>query len=75
MGTEDIARITQLIDRVRAGRTIVLVEHNLSVVANLSDRITVLQRGKVLVEGSYEEVRHDQRVIDAYLGGGAAAHA
>lgn len=73
MGTEDVARMTQLIGRVRAGRTIVLVEHNLSVVANLSDRITVLQRGKVLVEGSYAEVRSDQRVIDAYLGGGARA--
>jgi branched-chain amino acid transport system ATP-binding protein len=76
MGTEDIGRISQLIGRVKAGRTIVLVEHNLSVVADLSDRITVLQRGKVLVEGSYAEVRADQRVIDAYLGGGGApAHA
>ena len=75
MGTEDVIRITQLIARVREGRTVVLVEHNLSVVANLSDRITVLQRGKVLVEGTYDEVRRDERVIDAYLGGGAAAHA
>jgi branched-chain amino acid transport system ATP-binding protein len=75
MGTEDIGRITKLIGRVREGRTIVLVEHNLRVVADLSDRITVLQRGKVLVEGSYEEVRRDPRVIDAYLGGGAGAHA
>jgi len=71
MGTEDVARVTQLIGRVRAGRTVVLVEHNLSVVANLSDRITVLQRGRTLVEGTYAEVRSDQRVIDAYLGGGA----
>ena len=75
MATEDVVRITKLIGRVRAGRTIVLVEHNLSVVADLSDRITVLQRGKVLVEGTYSEVRADQRVIDAYLGGGAGAHA
>jgi branched-chain amino acid transport system ATP-binding protein len=75
MGTEDVGRIAQLIGRVKAGRTIVLVEHNLSVVADLSDRITVLQRGKVLVEGTYAEVRADQRVIDAYLGGGAGAHA
>jgi branched-chain amino acid transport system ATP-binding protein len=75
MGTEDVGRISQLIGRVAKGRTVVLVEHNLSVVADLSNRITVMQRGKVLVEGTYQEVRADQRVIDAYLGGGAAAHA
>ncbi len=75
MGTEDVGRIAHLIGRVKAGRTIVLVEHNLSVVADLSDRITVLQRGKVLVEGTYAAVRADQRVIDAYLGGGAGVHA
>jgi branched-chain amino acid transport system ATP-binding protein len=72
MGTEDVGRISQLIGRVAKGRTVVLVEHNLSVVADLSDRITVLQRGKVLVEGTYDEVRADQSVIDAYLGGGGA---
>jgi branched-chain amino acid transport system ATP-binding protein len=70
MGPEDIVRIASAIGRVRAGRTIVLVEHNLSVVADLSDRITVLQRGRVLVEGTYAAVRADQRVVDAYLGGG-----
>jgi branched-chain amino acid transport system ATP-binding protein len=75
MGTEDVGRIAQLIARVKADRTIVLVEHNLSVVADLSDRITVLQRGRVLVEGTYAEVRADRRVIDAYLGGGAGVHA
>ena len=75
MGAEDVGRIARLIGRVRTGRTIVLVEHNLSVVADLSDRITVMQRGKVLVEGSYAEVRGDARVIDAYLGGGAGTHA
>ncbi|GAC1566886.1 MAG: ABC transporter ATP-binding protein [Vulcanimicrobiaceae bacterium] len=73
MGNEDVGRITALIARCRAGRTIVLVEHNVSVVSDLSDRITVLQRGRVLVEGTYAEVRADARVIDAYLGGGAAA--
>jgi branched-chain amino acid transport system ATP-binding protein len=75
MGTEDVGRISQLIGRIAAGRTVVLVEHNLSVVADLSQRITVLQRGKVLVEGSYAQVRSDARVIDAYLGGGAGSHA
>jgi branched-chain amino acid transport system ATP-binding protein len=69
MGSEDVGRISQLIGRVAKGRTIVLVEHNLSVVADLSDTITVLQRGKVLVEGPYERVRTDRRVIGAYLGG------
>jgi branched-chain amino acid transport system ATP-binding protein len=75
MGAEDVGRITKLIARVREGRTIVLVEHNLRVVADLSDRITVLQRGKILAEGTYAEVRRDARVVDAYLGGGAGAHA
>jgi len=75
MGTEDVGRMTKLIGRIRTGRTIVIVEHNLSVVADLSDCITVLQRGKVLVEGPYADVRRDPRVIDAYLGGGAGAHA
>jgi branched-chain amino acid transport system ATP-binding protein len=64
-----------LIGTVAKGRTVVLVEHNLNVVAELAQRITVLQRGKVLVEGTYEQVHGDQRVIDAYLGGGAAARA
>jgi branched-chain amino acid transport system ATP-binding protein len=71
MGSADVVRVSRLIGRVSRGRTVVLVEHNLSVVADLSDRITVLQRGKVLVEGTYATVRDDQRVIDAYLGGGA----
>lgn len=73
MGTEDIGRTVALIGRIRADRTIVLVEHNLRVVADLSERITVLQRGRVLVEGSYAEVRADARVVDAYLGGGGHA--
>ena len=69
MGTEDIGRVTALIRTIAATRTVVLVEHNLRVVAELCDRITVLQRGRVLVEGSYAEIRTDQRVVDAYLGG------
>jgi branched-chain amino acid transport system ATP-binding protein len=68
MGAEDIDRTIALIRQVRAGRTVVLVEHNMSVVANLADRVTVLQRGTVLVEGGYAEVRADSRVITAYLG-------
>jgi branched-chain amino acid transport system ATP-binding protein len=72
MGNEDIARVVELVRDVAKGRTVMLVEHNLRVVADLSDRITVLQRGKVLVDGTYDEVRNDRRVIDAYLGGGHA---
>jgi branched-chain amino acid transport system ATP-binding protein len=53
---------------VRADRTIVLVEHNMKVVGDLTDRVTVLQFGKILAEGPYEEVRNDPRVITAYLG-------
>jgi len=68
MGAEDISRTIELIRRVRPGRTVVLVEHNMSVVKNLADRVTVLQRGTVLVEGGYAEVRADPRVITAYLG-------
>ncbi|GAC1540745.1 MAG: ABC transporter ATP-binding protein [Candidatus Velthaea sp.] len=69
MGAEDIGRVTELIRSIARGRTVVLVEHNLSVVSSLCDRMTVLQRGAVLVEGRYDEIRTDRRVIDAYLGG------
>nr|WP_254007780.1 ABC transporter ATP-binding protein [Rhizobium sp. L1K21] len=69
MGHEDIEPITELIRKVSRDRTIVIVEHNLSVVSTLSDRITVLQAGQVLMEGNYAEVSSDERVIAAYLGG------
>ncbi|MFL5077741.1 MAG: ABC transporter ATP-binding protein [Microvirga sp.] len=68
MGHEDIDRTAQLIRRVSANRTILMVEHNLSVVERLSDRITVLARGKVLAEGDYAAVSKDPRVIEAYIG-------
>ncbi|MEX3009105.1 ABC transporter ATP-binding protein [Hoeflea sp. TYP-13] len=68
MGREDVARITALIREVSGGRTILMVEHNLGVVAELCDRITVLQRGAILTEGSYEEVSCDPRVKEAYMG-------
>lgn len=70
MGVEDIDRTIALVRRIAAGRTIVLVEHNLRVVADLCDRITVMQRGRILTEGAYDDVRNDERVIAAYLGGG-----
>jgi branched-chain amino acid transport system ATP-binding protein len=68
MGHEDIDRISALIKRISAKYTILMVEHNLSVVANLSDIITVLTRGRVLAEGSYSELSRDERVKEAYLG-------
>ena len=68
MGHEDIGRVTELIQRVSKNRTILMVEHNLSVVENLSDTITVLQRGSVLAEGSYETVSHNPQVLEAYVG-------
>ena len=72
MGHEDIDRIGALIKSVAANRTVLMVEHNLSVVANLSDRITVLTRGRVLAEGDYETVSADPDVREAYLGVGHA---
>jgi branched-chain amino acid transport system ATP-binding protein len=72
MGNEDIERISALIRSVAASRTVLMVEHNLSVVATLSDRITVLTRGRVLAEGNYEEVSANPEVREAYLGVGHA---
>jgi branched-chain amino acid transport system ATP-binding protein len=68
MTETDVARIVALIKTLRAGRTILMVEHNLSVVSGLSDRITVLTRGRILAEGDYETVSNHPDVISAYLG-------
>ena len=70
MGTEDVARISELIRRDAKNRTVLMVEHNLSVVASLSDRITVLARGEVLAEGTYAEVSANPAVVEAYMGTG-----
>ena len=75
MGAEDIAQAAQLIRRAARGRTVLMVEHNLSVVADLCDRITVLARGEVLAEGDYAEVSRNPRVVEAYLGQGTHTHA
>lgn len=72
MANEDIDRISSLIRSAAASRTVLMVEHNLSVVASLSDRITVLARGRVLAEGCYETVSADPLVREAYLGVGHA---
>jgi branched-chain amino acid transport system ATP-binding protein len=68
MTHEDVERIVALIRRVRAGRTILMVEHNLSVVQGLCDTITVLTRGSVLAEGDYATVSRNPDVVAAYLG-------
>lgn len=68
MGHEDVDRVTQLIKKVSAGRTILMVEHNMNVVAGISDCISVLQRGAVLAEGSYAEVSANPAVMEAYMG-------
>jgi branched-chain amino acid transport system ATP-binding protein len=70
MAHEDVGRITQLIRKVKADRTVLMVEHNLSVVADLCDVITVMQRGRVLAEGSYDEVSDNPEVREAYMGTG-----
>ncbi|MGH6959517.1 MAG: ABC transporter ATP-binding protein, partial [Dongiaceae bacterium] len=72
MGHEDIDRIAGLIRKVAADRTVLMVEHNLGVVADLSDTITVLARGEVIAEGSYDRVSRDPAVIQAYMGAGHA---
>ena len=68
MGLEDVDRIRQLIKKVAASRTVLMVEHNMSVVASIADTITVLQRGATLAEGPYAEVSKNPLVIEAYMG-------
>jgi len=70
MGREDIGRVSELIRRVAKNRTVLMVEHNLSVVADLSDVITVLTRGEILAEGPYEEAWRNPQVTKAYMGSG-----
>ncbi|MCA0340362.1 MAG: ABC transporter ATP-binding protein [Proteobacteria bacterium] len=72
MGREDIGKVVGLIQRIRKGRTILMVEHNLSVVKGLCDFVTVLARGKVIASGKYDDVANDPQVVTAYLG---TAHA
>ena len=73
MGHEDVHRVAELIKRVSAGRTILMVEHNMSVVSTIADTITVLQRGAVLAEGPYAEVSKNPQVMEAYMGTTAGA--
>ncbi|MCL1617937.1 ABC transporter ATP-binding protein [Ralstonia pseudosolanacearum] len=68
MGHEDVDRVTELIQRVAEGRTILMVEHNMNVVSSIADKITVLQRGQILAEGPYEDVSKNPQVMEAYMG-------
>jgi len=68
MGHEDVDRVTQLIKKVSANRTVLMVEHNMSVVASIADTISVLQRGQVIAEGTYEVVSRNPQVLEAYMG-------
>jgi branched-chain amino acid transport system ATP-binding protein len=72
MGTEDVDRVVELVRKAAQGRTVLMVEHNLSVVSKLCDRITVLAQGAVLTEGDYETVLADPRVREVYMGTSAS---
>jgi branched-chain amino acid transport system ATP-binding protein len=73
MGHEDVHRVTALIKKVSAGRTILMVEHNMNVVSGICDKISVLQRGAILAEGSYADVSRNPQVMEAYMGTEAGA--
>jgi branched-chain amino acid transport system ATP-binding protein len=68
LGHEDVEQVTELIRRVAQGRTVLMVKHNMSVISKICDRVTVMQRGQVLAEGSYAEVSRNPEVIAAYMG-------
>jgi len=68
MGHEDVERVTQLIKKVSANRTVLMVEHNMNVVASIADTISVLQRGQIIAEGPYEAVSKNPQVLEAYMG-------
>ena len=68
MGHEDVDRVTALIKKVAANRTVLMVEHNMNVVSSIADTISVLQRGQVIAEGPYAKVSIDPLVMEAYMG-------
>lgn len=70
MGMEDVARITSLIRDAARGRTVVMVEHNLGIVSEICDEVTVLARGRILAQGDYNSIAANEQVVEAYLGGG-----
>ncbi len=68
MGHEDVERVTELIRKVAVGRTVIMVEHNMKVVSNIADTISVLQRGELIAEGDYQTVSSNPQVMEAYMG-------
>jgi branched-chain amino acid transport system ATP-binding protein len=68
MGHEDVSRITTLIKKAAANRTVLMVEHNMNVVSTIADTISVLQRGQVIAEGPYSTVSRNPQVMEAYMG-------
>src|SRR6185503_6055595 len=68
MGHEDVGHVRALIKEVAAGRTVLMVEHNMSVVSGICDTITVMARGAVLAEGTYAQVASNPQVVEAYMG-------
>jgi branched-chain amino acid transport system ATP-binding protein len=68
MGHEDVDKVTALIKRASTGRTVLMVEHNMNVVATIADTITVLQHGRIIASGTYAEVSKNPLVIEAYMG-------
>lgn len=68
MGHEDVDRVTELIQKVSEGRTIIMVEHNMKVVSRIAHTISVLQRGELIAEGNYETVSNNPQVMEAYMG-------
>jgi branched-chain amino acid transport system ATP-binding protein len=72
MGHEDVDRVTSLIRQAAANRTVLMVEHNMQVVARIADTITVLQRGQIIASGAYAEVARNSLVMEAYMGSAQA---
>src|ERR671916_2087806 len=77
MNPRETKELTGLVGKLRdeKGFTIVLIEHDMQVVKGVSDRVVVLDHGSKIAEGPYDEVAHDERVIEAYLGTKAGAEA